>query len=132
EATGWNDRFPEHLAIGPQVRSWPTVTFPASAATISAIGREAAHSGFLQPQTTASHRSADLAPAHRYRTTFRQADPLRPDPSLQTEHRFPRERTESTRGAFTRQRPVAPIRPAKMRDSRRRQWTAIEGSCTEY
>jgi len=41
----------------------------------SAIGREVAHSGLLQPLTTAWRRSADLAAAPRYRTIFRQADP---------------------------------------------------------
>jgi hypothetical protein len=59
---------------------WTCAVVAASAATIlpSAIGHEAAHSGLLQPLTTASHRSADLAPAYPYRTTFRQADPYLP------------------------------------------------------
>ncbi len=36
----------------------------------SAIGREAAHSGLMQPLTTAWHRSADLAAAPLYRPLF--------------------------------------------------------------
>ena len=50
---------------------------PSKCRDHSAIGREAAHSGLLQPLTIASPRSADLADTHRYRTTFRQADPVR-------------------------------------------------------